>query len=94
MVGGALLRLYIDLDRMALLLGALFLYTAGNLMMVRLMRDGGMAVAISVSAVVQLILANAVAIALFGERPGNLQLLGIALGICAMALLLWPNGSG
>ena len=53
------------------MLAALVLYTAGNLMMVRLMRDGGMAVAISVSAVLQLVLANAVAVILFGERPGG-----------------------
>jgi small multidrug resistance pump len=63
---------------------ALALYTAGNLMMVRLMCESGMAVAISVSAVLQLVLSNAVAILAFGERPAAAQLAGIALGVAAV----------
>lgn len=95
LLAAAGLRLYVQLDRMALLVCALVLYTAGNLMMVRLMREGGMAVAISVSAVLQLVLANAVAIGLFAERPGTSQLVGIVLGIVAVALILWPaRGQG
>lgn len=58
--------------------------------MVRLMREGGMAVAISVSAVLQLVLANVAAFGLFGERPSGVQAAGIALGLVATVLILWP----
>jgi glucose uptake protein len=90
LVAAALLRTYVETSRAPLVLAALVLYTAGNLMMVRLMRDGGMAVAISVSAVLQLVLANAVAVGVFGERPGGTQAAGIALGVVAVVLILWP----
>ena len=74
-----------------MLLIALCLYTLGNLMMVRLMRETGMAVAISVSAVLQLVLASAVGLTLFGERPTALQAAGLALGVVAVALIVWPE---
>ena len=61
-------------------------------MMVRVMREGGMAVAISVSAVLQLLMANAVAMVWFGERPAPVQIAGIGLGALAVALILWPHG--
>lgn len=89
----AALRRYVDHPQTALLLGALALYTFGNLMMVRLMRETGLAVAISVSAVLQLVLANALAFGLFGERPRGVQLVGIGLGVVAVALILWPGGA-
>ena len=73
------------------LVAALALYTVGNLMMVRLMREaGGMAAAMSVAAVLQLVLVNLVAILAFGERPAPTQLLGIALGVVATVLILVP----
>jgi drug/metabolite transporter (DMT)-like permease len=93
LTASALLRSYVETDRLAAVLAALVLYTAGNLMMVRLMRDGGMAVAISVSAVLQLVLANVVAMSVFGERPGATQAAGIALGVAAVVLILWPARS-
>ena len=66
--------------------------TLGNLIMVRLMRETGMAVAISISAVLQLVLAAGVGnIALFGERPGMLQSAGLILGVVAVALIVWPR---
>jgi small multidrug resistance pump len=49
----------------------LVLYTAGNLIMLRLIRDVGMSVALSLSAVVQLVAVNVVALAFFGERVSN-----------------------
>lgn len=88
----AALRSYVDNDRIVVLVGAMVLYTLGNLMMVRLMREGGMAVAISVSAVLQLVLANAVAVVWFGERPEMLQLVGIGLGVVAVGLIILPQG--
>jgi glucose uptake protein len=76
----------------ATLLGALALFSVGNVMMVRLMRESGLALAISVSSVVQLVLLTLVAILWFGERPGGLQMAGIALGVVAVALIAWPQG--
>jgi glucose uptake protein len=52
------LRHYIGTGQLAVLIGALALYCVGNLIMVRVMRDSGMAVAISISAVLQLVLAT------------------------------------
>jgi drug/metabolite transporter (DMT)-like permease len=91
LAASSVLRTYVANAQIAFLLGALFLYTIGNLMMVRLMRDSGMAVAISVSAVLQLVLATLVAVAFFGERPTGLQWAGIAFGVVAVALIVWPQ---
>ena len=89
------LRAYIAQDRLWLLLGGLALYTIGNIIMVRLMRESGMAIAISLSAVIQLMMATAVAVAIFGERPTMIQTAGIALGVMAVALIVWPaRGQG
>lgn len=44
------------------------LYTIGNLIMLRLVRDHGLGVSMSVSAVLQLVAINVVAFAFFGER--------------------------
>jgi small multidrug resistance pump len=85
------LRSYVDNGKLGVLVVALILYTLGNLMMVRLMRESGMAVAISVSAVLQLVLASAVGLTVFGERPTLQQAAGLALGIVAVALIVWPQ---
>jgi glucose uptake protein len=86
------LRAYVDRPQVGIILGALALYCLGNLMMVRLMRESGMAVAISLSAVLQLLMATLVAVAVFAERPTMLQWSGIALGILAVTLIVWPQG--
>lgn len=87
----ATLRAYVAQPSPWLIVLALALYTGGNLMMVRLMRESGMAVAVSVSAVLQLLLATLVAVVVFGERPGGLQWAGIGLGVVAVALIAWPR---
>jgi small multidrug resistance pump len=95
LVATSTLRRYVDAPAIWMLILALVLYSVGNLMMVRLMREGGMSVAISVSAVLQLLMANAVAIAIFGERPTPVQFAGIALGAVAVVLILSPwKGAG
>ena len=91
LAASATLRHYVDNSRLWVLLIALCLYTLGNLMMVRLMRESGMAVAISLSAVLQLVMASAVGLAVFGERPTPLQMAGLALGVVAVALIIWPQ---
>jgi len=74
------------------LLLTLGLYTVGNLIMLRLIRDVGMAVALSLSAVVQLIAVNAIALIFFGERVGPLQGAGLALAVIAVAMITLPQG--
>lgn len=65
----------------------LALYTFGNLIMLRLVRELGMSVAFSLSAVIQLIAVNVIAIAWFGERLSAAQGIGIALAIAAVAVI-------
>jgi glucose uptake protein len=89
----SVLRAYVANSQLAVLLGALVLFSIGNLMMVRLMRESGLAVAISVSSVVQLVVIGLVAWFIFGERPSGLQLAGMALGVVAVAMIAWPTGA-
>ena len=86
------LRAHVAQGHLWLILLSLALYAAGNLVMVRVMRDSGMAVAISASAVLQLVLATFVAVAFFAERPTGLQWGGIGFGILAVALFVRPQG--
>ena len=65
----------------------LALYTIGNLIMLRLIRDVGMAVALSLSAVIQLIAVNVVALAFFGERVSSVQAAGLILAVIAVAMI-------
>ncbi|MDQ2634134.1 MAG: hypothetical protein M3Y78_10395 [Pseudomonadota bacterium] len=74
---------------------ALALYSLGNLIMLRLVRDFGMATAFSLSAVIQLVAVNLIALAYFGERLGMVQGAGIALAVVAMAMItLGPAAGG
>ncbi|MGF0540287.1 hypothetical protein ACQQ2Q_20010 [Agrobacterium sp. ES01] len=84
-------RSYLDSSRWTILVFALVLYCIGNLMMVRLMREGGMGLAISASSVGQLVLINVIAVAMFGERLSNIQMAGVGLGVVAMVLMLYPT---
>ena len=65
----------------------LLLYSAGNLVMLRLVRDFGMASAFSLSAVIQLAAVNVIALAWFGERLSIMQGSGIVLAIFAVGLI-------
>jgi len=68
------------------------LYTVGNLIMLRLIRDVGMGVALSLSAVVQLVAVNAVALLIFGERVAPIQGVGLVLAVIAVAMIMLPRG--
>ncbi|WP_127520348.1 hypothetical protein [Mesorhizobium sp. Z1-4] len=70
--------------RLVLVLG---LYTLGNLIMLRLIREFGMGVALSLSGVIQLAAVNLVAFAWFGERVNLVQGTGIVVAIAAIALI-------
>jgi glucose uptake protein GlcU len=65
----------------------LALYTLGNLIMLRLIRVIGMSTAFSLSAVVQLVSINLVAILVFGERLGRIEGVGVALAVLSVALI-------
>ena len=84
-------RAYISSDNWLWVALSLFLYAAGNLVMIRIMREGGLGLAISISAIAQLILVNIIAFAVFNERLTNIQMAGVGLGILAMVLMMWPQ---
>ena len=65
----------------------LALYSAGNLIMLRLVREFGMASAFSLSAVIQLVAVNVIALAWFGERLSTVQSSGVVLAILAVGLI-------
>ena len=69
------------------LLLTLALYSAGNLIMLRLVREFGMASAFSLSAVIQLVAVNVIALAWFGERLTTVQSTGVILAIVAVGLI-------
>lgn len=74
---------------------ALALYSAGNLVMLKLVRDFGMASAFSLSAVIQLVAVNLIALIYFGERLGMIQGAGVMLAVVAVAMItLGPAAGG
>ncbi|MBP1846373.1 glucose uptake protein [Rhizobium petrolearium] len=83
-------RAYVANSNIIVLLLSLGLYCIGNLMMVRLMREAGLGLAISASAIAQLLLINVISFAIFGERLSATQLAGVGLGVVAMVLMLFP----
>ncbi|SIQ29778.1 hypothetical protein SAMN05880561_102630 [Rhizobium sp. RU33A] len=87
-------RAYVDNGKLWVLAASLALYCVGNLMMVKLMREGGLGLAISASAIAQLVLINVIAFFLFGERLSVVQMAGVALGVVSMALMLFPAKGG
>ncbi|OLP52541.1 hypothetical protein BJF92_02930 [Rhizobium rhizosphaerae] len=93
LAGATASRAYVSSERWPLLALSLLLYCLGNLVMIRLMREGGLGLAISLSAIGQLVAINAIAFLVFGERMTGQQMAGVALGVVAMGLMLVPVGS-
>ena len=89
----AVLKTYASQGGWAVLAAALALFCLGNWLMVQVMRGGGLGVAISLSAIFQLLAITAMAVVVFGERPTAVQLAGMALGVVAVALIAWPTGA-
>lgn len=85
-------RIYVSDGRFAIIVIAMLLYIVGNLLMVKIMREIGLGIAISVSTFAQLILINLVAFVFFDERPAPLQVAGLVLGGVSMALIMFPTG--
>ena len=84
-------RAYIGTTNLLYLVLSMSLYVVGNLMMLKLMREGGLGLAVSLSAITQLFLINIIAFLFFGERLNSTQLAGVGLGILAMGLMLMPS---
>ncbi|OLP62333.1 hypothetical protein BJF93_23525 [Xaviernesmea oryzae] len=93
LVAATVSRAYVSSERWPLLVLSLLLYCIGNLLMIRLMREGGLGLAISLSAIGQLVAINGIAFVVFGERLTVPQMAGVALGVVAMGLMLFPTGS-
>ncbi len=92
-LAASLQRVYVANGRLALIVLALILFTVGNMLMIRVIRDMGLGVAISVATIAQFVLINIVAYAWFGERPTALQLAGMAFGAVGIVLIMLPRGS-
>lgn len=87
MAANAMLKTYALGAGVAVLIAALLLFCLGNYIMVWVMKGGGLGMAISLSAVFQLIAITAMAVVVFGERPSAVQMAGMGLGIVAVALI-------
>ena len=87
-------RLYVSTSNMLWVALSLSLYIVGNLIMIRLMREGGLGLAISISAIAQLVLANVIAFSFFQEKLSPVQMGGIMLGLVAVTLMMWPQKVG
>ena len=86
-------RAYVSSENWLWILLSMSLYVTGNLIMIRIMREGGLGLAISLSSIVQLLLINVIAFAFYGERLTNVQLGGVVLGVVAMMLMMWPQSA-
>ena len=87
-------RLYVSTSNVLWVALSLSLYIVGNLIMIRLMREGGLGLAISISAIAQLVLANLIAFGFFNERLSPIQMGGVGLGLLAVTLMMWPQKAG
>jgi multidrug transporter EmrE-like cation transporter len=72
----------------------LALYVIGNLLMMRLLRQMGMATAFSVTSALQLVAINLVAIFVFGERVGLAGGTGIVMAIAGVVLITFAPHLG
>ena len=94
MAANATLKTYAVKGGPWLLVGALALFCLGNYLMVRVMRENGLGLAIALSLIFQLLAITAMAFLWFGERPTGLQLAGLALGVVAITMIVWPQEGG
>jgi multidrug transporter EmrE-like cation transporter len=74
-----------------LMILTLSLYTLGNLVMLPLIKNIGMGIALSLSAVVQLLAVNLIALAMFGERVTPMQAVGLGLAVLSVSLITYTK---
>jgi multidrug transporter EmrE-like cation transporter len=72
----------------------LALYTVGNVIMLRLIREFGMASAFSLTGVIQLVAVNFIAIFAFNEKLSLTQGIGVGLAVAAVALITLGPAAG
>lgn len=94
MVANSLLKTYAVKGTPLMLAAALAAFCLGNVLMVRVLRENGLGLGLALSLVFQLVAITAIAWAFFGERPSNLQMAGVALGVVSIAMIAWPSGGG
>jgi small multidrug resistance pump len=87
MAANSALKVFAQQGGAWMLVLALALFCVGNACMVQVMRANGLGIALSLSLVLQLIAVTVLALVVFGERPAPLQILGMALGVAAVALI-------
>ena len=87
MAANSALKVYAQQGGLWMLAGALALFCIGNACMVQVMRANGLGMGLSLSLVFQLIAVTVLALVVFGERPAPMQLVGMALGVVAVALI-------
>lgn len=85
------LKTYTQEGGLWVLVGALALFCLGNTLMVQVMRGNGLALAISLSVVFQMVTITLMAVLVFGERLSLINWAGIGLGIVAVLLIAWPK---
>ena len=93
MAANATLKTYASKGGPWVLIGALALFCVGNFLMVRVMRENGLGLAIALSLIFQLIAITLMAMVWFGERPQPLQVAGLVLGVVAVTMIVWPQGT-
>ena len=81
------LKLHVNGGGWAPLAAALLLYAAGNWIITIPMRAGGLGLAMSLSAVIQLVAVNVIALVAFREAMPPARLLGLALAVAAIWLI-------
>ena len=93
MAANATLKTYAAKGGPLILIGALLLFCVGNFLMVRVMRENGLGLAIALSLIFQLIAITLMAFVWFGERPSPVQIAGLALGVVAITMIVWPSST-
>ena len=84
-------KIYVEAPSWWRLAIVLALYTIGNLIVIRVLREVGLSRVMSLSTVLQLVLVNALAILAFRERLSFPHQLGVGLGVVAVILMMWPS---
>lgn len=87
LAAATLLKTYVDGHGWAPLVGALMLYGIGNWIITIPMRAGGLGLAMSLSAMIQIVAVNVIAWAVFREDMPASRVLGLALAVVAIWLV-------
>jgi glucose uptake protein len=84
-------KIYVEAPSWWRLAIVLALYTIGNLIVIRVLREVGLSRVMSLSTVLQLIIVNMLAVLVFRERLAGTHYVGMGLGVLAVILMMWPN---